>query len=95
MGDTFWRSDRSPNHATSGRRVMTAAGERLISSSAMSAPQSPEDQFAFLADGIDTLLPEGELLDRLGEGRPLRVKLGVDPHRARRHARMGRRCSAS
>ena len=45
----------------------------------MSAPQSPEDQFAFLADGIDTLLPEGELLDRLGEGRPLRVKLGVDP----------------
>jgi tyrosyl-tRNA synthetase len=40
---------------------------------------SPEDQFAYLTDGVDTLLPEGELLDRLKEGKPLRVKLGVDP----------------
>ena len=37
------------------------------------------DQFAYLTDGIDTLLPKGELLERLAEGRPLRVKLGVDP----------------
>jgi tyrosyl-tRNA synthetase len=37
------------------------------------------DQLAYLTDGIDTLLPEGELLERLVEGRPLRVKLGVDP----------------
>ena len=45
----------------------------------MSVDRSPDEQFAFLADGVDTLLPEGELLDRLREGRPLRVKLGVDP----------------
>jgi tyrosyl-tRNA synthetase len=37
------------------------------------------DQLAYLTDGIDTLLPEGELLERIVEGRPLRVKLGVDP----------------
>jgi tyrosyl-tRNA synthetase len=45
----------------------------------MSLDLSPEEQFAYLTDGIDTLLPEDELLDRLREGRPLRVKLGVDP----------------
>lgn len=40
---------------------------------------TPEDQFAYLTDGVDTVLPETELLDRLREGRPLRAKLGVDP----------------
>jgi tyrosyl-tRNA synthetase len=40
---------------------------------------TPEQQLAYLTDGIDTLVPEGELLARLEEGRPLRVKLGVDP----------------
>lgn len=45
----------------------------------MNADLSPEEQLAYLTDGIDTLLPEGELLERLREGRPLRVKLGVDP----------------
>jgi tyrosyl-tRNA synthetase len=40
---------------------------------------TPEDQFAYLTDGADTVLPEKELLERLKEGRPLRVKLGVDP----------------
>ena len=45
------------------------------------APQSlsPHDQLAYLTDGIDTLVPEGELLERIVEGRPLRAKLGVDP----------------
>ncbi|HEX9645255.1 MAG TPA: tyrosine--tRNA ligase [Acidimicrobiia bacterium] len=43
----------------------------------MSMP--PHDQLAYLTDGIDALLPEGELLERLVEGTPLRVKLGVDP----------------
>ncbi len=37
------------------------------------------DQYALLTDGVDAVLPEGELLERLEEGRPLRVKLGVDP----------------
>ena len=40
---------------------------------------TPEEQLEYLTDGIDTLLPEGELLERLGQGRPLRAKLGVDP----------------
>ncbi len=38
-----------------------------------------EEQLAYLTDGVDTLVPEGELLERLGAGRPLRAKLGVDP----------------
>ena len=29
--------------------------------------------------GIDTVVPEDEFRERLGEGRPLRVKLGMDP----------------
>jgi tyrosyl-tRNA synthetase len=37
------------------------------------------DQFALLTDGVDAVLPEGELMARLEEDRPLRVKLGVDP----------------
>jgi tyrosyl-tRNA synthetase len=41
--------------------------------------RTAHDQLGYLTDGIDTLLPEGELLERLVEGRPLRVKLGVDP----------------
>jgi len=40
---------------------------------------TPEEQFAYLTDGADTILPEGELLARLRRGRPLRAKLGVDP----------------
>ena len=40
---------------------------------------TPEEQVAYLTDGVDTVVPEGELLERLREGRPLRVKLGVDP----------------
>lgn len=40
---------------------------------------NPEEQLAYLVDGTDTVLPEGALLERLRRGRPLRVKLGVDP----------------
>jgi len=39
----------------------------------------PEEQFKYLTDGVDTVLPEAELLERLQRGRPLRAKLGVDP----------------
>ncbi len=45
----------------------------------MTTQMTPEQQLAYLTDGIDTLLPEGELLERLRTGRPLRAKLGVDP----------------
>jgi len=41
--------------------------------------QSPEEQFAHIMRTVEVDLPEGELLARLGEERPLRVKLGVDP----------------
>jgi len=37
------------------------------------------EQFDHITRTLDVTLPEGELLARLGEGRPLRVKLGVDP----------------
>ncbi len=40
---------------------------------------TPEQQLAYLTDGVDTVLPEGELLEKLRLDRPLRVKLGVDP----------------
>lgn len=40
---------------------------------------TPEEQFAYLTDGADVVLPEAELLERLRRGRPLRAKLGVDP----------------
>ncbi len=40
---------------------------------------TPEEQLAYLTDGADAVLPEGELLERLRLGRPLRAKLGVDP----------------
>ena len=45
----------------------------------MDAFPPPEKQLEILTQGIDTVLPEGALLERLKEGRPLRVKLGVDP----------------
>ena len=38
-----------------------------------------DEQLEYLLRGVDTVLPEGELAERLAEGRPLRVKLGVDP----------------
>ncbi|MCP4968257.1 MAG: tyrosine--tRNA ligase [bacterium] len=40
---------------------------------------TPEQQLEYLTDGVDTVLPEGELLEKLRLDRPLRVKLGVDP----------------
>ena len=40
---------------------------------------SPEDQLAQLRRGTATIISEAELLAKLRENRPLRVKLGVDP----------------
>ena len=40
---------------------------------------NPEQQTEALLRGVDTFLPRGELSGRIAEGRPLRVKLGLDP----------------
>lgn len=40
---------------------------------------SPEDQLTLLTAGSAKVLSEKELLEKLKSGRPLRVKLGVDP----------------
>lgn len=40
---------------------------------------SPEEQLSILIDGVDTVMPQDALLEKLRLGRPLRVKLGVDP----------------
>ena len=45
----------------------------------MNGPLSPEDQLAHLRRGTATILSEAELLEKLRGGRPLRVKLGMDP----------------
>lgn len=41
--------------------------------------KAPQEQFEYITRTIDVALPEGELLRQLELGRPLRVKLGVDP----------------
>jgi tyrosyl-tRNA synthetase len=43
------------------------------------SPPGASEQAARLAAGAVDVLPEGRLADQLAEGRPLRVKLGVDP----------------
>jgi len=40
---------------------------------------TPREQAAHLLRGTDTFLPADELESRLAEGRPLRIKLGMDP----------------
>jgi tyrosyl-tRNA synthetase len=39
----------------------------------------PEEALAFLKQGAAQIISEGELRDKLALGRPLRIKLGVDP----------------
>ncbi|MGC8955400.1 MAG: tyrosine--tRNA ligase [Fervidobacterium sp.] len=46
---------------------------------------SPEKQFEILKKNVVDLISEEEFLERLKEGRPLRVKLGVDPSRPDLH----------
>jgi tyrosyl-tRNA synthetase len=40
---------------------------------------TPHEQLAAIRHGCDRIVPEDELVQKLGESRPLRVKLGVDP----------------
>ncbi len=46
---------------------------------------SPEDQLKILKENAEDLIEEKELLEKLKAGRPLRVKLGVDPSRPDLH----------
>lgn len=41
--------------------------------------ESPKAQLSRLVADADAVVPEEELAERLGEGRPLRIKLGLDP----------------
>jgi tyrosyl-tRNA synthetase len=41
--------------------------------------KSPDEQLARIRAGTSSIIPEDELRAKLAEGRPLRVKLGVDP----------------
>ena len=40
---------------------------------------SPEEQLHIIASGVDRIVPEDALLEKLKRGKPLNVKLGVDP----------------
>src|SRR4051794_30991267 len=42
-------------------------------------PPPPREQAAFLLRNAVDALPEGALVEQLAGGRPLRVKLGIDP----------------
>ncbi len=46
---------------------------------------SPEEALNLLRRGAAEILPEGELLEKLKEGRPLTIKLGADPTRPDLH----------
>jgi tyrosyl-tRNA synthetase len=67
------------------RRVLESREQRIVSGVLSSWANlrvnmmTPEQQLEYLTDGVDTVLPEGELLERLRLDRPLRAKLGVDP----------------
>lgn len=40
---------------------------------------SVDESLAIIKRGVDELIPEGELVEKLKEGRPLRIKAGFDP----------------
>jgi tyrosyl-tRNA synthetase len=45
----------------------------------VTTPREPDEQLPRLMRGVDTLAPEEAFEEKLREGRPLRVKLGLDP----------------
>lgn len=40
---------------------------------------SPEEQFHIIQSGAAQIVPEKALMDKLKRGKPLNIKLGVDP----------------
>lgn len=61
---------KSPPSAGAGAEAPVALGD---------VPQPLRAQWQTLLAGAEVCLPQRELLDRLKEGRPLRVKIGCDP----------------
>src|SRR5919206_2314312 len=58
---------------------------RARDSSIAAMTESGSNQASFLLRNVVDALPEGALERKLGEGRPLRVKLGIDPTAADIH----------
>jgi tyrosyl-tRNA synthetase len=75
---------RGPGHAlkgaiaTSGKAASIAPAEPVAQSS-IGPMTNPGAEAARLGANAVDLLPEGVLADQLAEGRPLRVKFGIDP----------------
>ena len=63
----------------SGRRTGITAPPSAARESSIGAVTDPQAEAADLAADAVELLPAGRLADQLAEGRPLRVKLGIDP----------------
>ena len=63
---------------TAGRRL-SGGGESLALARMGSRASTPEEDAAWLARNAVDCLPEGGLERKLSAGRPLRVKLGIDP----------------
>jgi tyrosyl-tRNA synthetase len=57
----------------------------LLASGGMSPPADPNEQLEGLLRGAAEVIPTDELLAKLRLGRPLRVKLGIDPSRPDLH----------
>ncbi|MDQ3785069.1 MAG: hypothetical protein M3360_09375, partial [Actinomycetota bacterium] len=51
----------------------------MEASSNPSKSENPQEEASMLSRRAEHVVPEGELAKRLAEGRPLRVKFGVDP----------------
>src|SRR5918995_1372805 len=69
----------SQRHSTAPARTATTDAKQVPHSSIGHMTVSPGEAARFLTRNAVDALPEGELERQLGKGRPLRVKLGVDP----------------
>ncbi len=71
-------SDRGGRLAGRASSAPQAARESSIAPMPESAPWSPAEPGGLTLGAVD-VLPAGELDERIASGRPLRVKLGIDP----------------
>ena len=56
---------------------------------------APEEQLHIIASGAAQIVPEAALLEKLKRGKPLNIKLGVDPDGSRHPPRAMRcRCAS-
>ncbi|MBC7980194.1 MAG: tyrosine--tRNA ligase [Armatimonadetes bacterium] len=61
------------------KRSPTWLKRRSHASRTLNKPVTPDQQLTHLTAGVAKVLSEKELLEKLNLGRPLRIKLGVDP----------------